>query len=456
MTRRLVLLLCVAALALSACGGGADEGSGTEAGGTEAAAGSEAAAPAEEGGGEGGEVALRWRTRPDNQAEIDVYSDVSNTIDESLEGVTLEYEAGTSETSSYQDVLKTEIASGTAPDVFWIPGTDVADFVERGLLLDLREYASASEDYSDEAFYPGPMEYLTFDPESGESGGPLWGLPRDVSTMVLYLNMDLINEAGAPDPRELAEAGEWNWDSFLEVAQAVTDLGGGIKGYGQNAWWGPYGYWINAAGGSFFNEDRTACAVDSPEAVQGLEFFSSLYNQYDVAVPYGEDAEPPFLAGQVGMFQNGRWATPGVRSGADFTYDVVKLPDGPGGPSNWLFWGAYAVNADTEHPEEAWQLVQQLTSTETQQTIAELGANIPSRVDEEAQEQFLSFTPPENTQAFLQGLEEDPQTEGPLWAGDWVGFDAALGPLVQSVVTGETTPDAFAESACSELSQYFE
>ncbi len=456
MTRRLVLLLCVAALALSACGGGADEGSGTEGGGTEAAAGTEAAEAPEEGGGEDGEVALRWRTRPDNQAEIDVYSDVSNTIDESLEGVALEYEAGTSETSSYQDVLKTEIASGTAPDVFWIPGTDVADFVERGLLLDLREYASASEDYSDEAFYPGPMEYLTFDPESGESGGPLWGLPRDVSTMVLYLNMDLINEAGAPDPRELAEAGEWNWDTFLEVAQAVTDLGGGIKGYGQNAWWGPYGYWINAAGGSFFNEDRTACAVDSPEAVQGLEFFSSLYNQYDVAVPYGEDAEPPFLAGQVGMFQNGRWATPGVRSGADFTYDVVKLPDGPGGPSNWLFWGAYAVNADTEHPEEAWQLVQQLTSTETQQTIAELGANIPSRVDEEAQEQFLTFTPPENTAAFLQGLEEDPQTEGPLWAGDWVGFDAALGPLVQSVVTGETTPDAFAESACAELSQYFE
>lgn len=457
MSRRLAVLVLTALLALTACASGADEGATTE---SDAAEGADAASEVEsetEAAAEGGDgVALRWRTRPDNQAEIDVYSEVSTTIDESLDGVTLEYEAGTSETSSYQDVLKTEIASGTAPDVFWIPGTDVADFVQRGLLLDLREYAEGSDDYSDDAFYPGPMEYLTFDPESSESGGPLWGLPRDVSTMVLYLNMDLINEAGADDPRELAASGDWNWDSFLGVAQAVNDLGGGIRGYGQNAWWGPYGVWINGAGGSFFNAERTECAVDSPEAIQGLEFFSSLYSQYDVAVPYGEDAEPPFLAGQVGMFQNGRWATPGARASADFDYDVVKLPDGPAGPSNWLFWGAYAVNADTENPEEAWQLVQALTTTETQQTIAELGANVPSRVDEEAQEQFLTFTPPENAEAFLQGLEEDPQTEGPLWAGDWVGFDAALGPLVQSVVTGETTAEEFGSSACGELSAYFD
>lgn len=72
------------------------------------------------------EVTLRWRTRPDNQEEANVYQSISNSLD--LEGVTLVYEPGGSETASYQDVLKTELASGTTPDVFWIPGTDVADF----------------------------------------------------------------------------------------------------------------------------------------------------------------------------------------------------------------------------------------------------------------------------------------------------------------------------------------
>lgn len=401
------------------------------------------------------EVSLRWRTRPDNQAEIDVYQGVSDDLSASLEGITLEYEAGGSETSSYQDVLKTEIAAGTAPDVFWIPGTDIADFATRGLILDLRELADGTDTYADSDFYPGPMFHLTYNPETGNDGEALWGLPRDVSTFALYLNMDLIEEAGAPDPRELAANGEWNWDTFLEVATAVDGLGDDIFGYGQNAWWGPYGYWINAAGGGFFTPERDACGLDSEESIAGLEFESRIYSEFDVAVPYGEDSEPPFLAGKVGMFQNGRWATPGARASADFNWDVVKLPDGPAGPSNWLFWGAYVVNANTEHPEEAWALVQALTTADTQAKIAELGANVPSRVSQAALDAFLTFTPPANNQAFLDGLSQNPATEGPLWAGSWPEYDAIMGPAVQAVLTGEQSIDDFKATICDEANQVF-
>ncbi len=80
------------------------------------------------------------------------------------------------------------------------------------------------------------------------------------------------------------------------------------------------------------------------------------------------------------MFTNGRWATPGARADVDFNWDVVQLPTGSGGTQgNWLFWGAYVVNANTEHPQEAWELVQALTTADTQAQISELGANIPSR-----------------------------------------------------------------------------
>ncbi len=413
--------------------------------------------PTAEAGGEmsGDEVALRWRTRPDNQAEIDVYQGISDQLDESLGNIALTYEPGGSESSSYQDVLKTELAAGTAPDVFWIPGTDIADFATRGLILDLRDYANKDADYSDEDFYPGPMYHLTFNPETSNTGESLWGLPRDVSTFVLYLNMDLIEEAGAQDPRELAANGDWNWDSFLEVAQAVSALGGDIKGYGQNAWWGPYGYWINAAGGNFYNADRTACALDTKEALTGLEFERTMYQDYDVAVPYGEDSEPPFLAGTVGMFQNGRWATPGTRASADFNWDVVKLPDGPAGPSNWLFWGAYGVNANTAHPAEAWELVRALTEADVQAQISELGANIPSRVSQDAIDAFLTYSPPANNQAFVEGLSQNPQTEGPLWAGSWPEYDAVMGPAVSAVLTGEKTVDEYAGTICDEANLVF-
>jgi multiple sugar transport system substrate-binding protein len=238
-------------------------------------------------------VTLRWRTRPDNQAEIDVYQAISNKLDVELPGIDLVYEPGGSETASYQDVLKTELGAGTAPDVFWIPGTDIADFAKRGLILNMRSLANASPGHNDGDFYPGPMFHLTFNPDTGNSGEALWGLPRDVSTFALYLNLDLIDEAGAPDPRELAAAGQWNWDTFLQVAVAVDALGGDIFGYGQNAWWGPYGYWLNAAGGGFFTENRDGCALDTPESLAGLEFERRIYQEFDVAVPYGEDSEPP-------------------------------------------------------------------------------------------------------------------------------------------------------------------
>jgi multiple sugar transport system substrate-binding protein len=423
---------------------------------TEAPKATEEVKATEEAAASGAEVALRWRTRPDNQAEIDVYQSISDELDQQLEGISLKYEAGGSETSSYQDVLKTEIAAGTAPDVFWIPGTDVADFATRGLIMDLREMAAGTEGYSDENFYPGPMFHLTFNPESGQSGETLWGLPRDVSTFALYLNLDLINEAGAADPRELAKEGKWNWDSFLEVASAVRGLGSDIYGYGANAWWGPYGVWLNAAGGGFFTEDRTACALDSKESLAGLEFEQKLYGDFDVAVPYGEDSEPPFLAGKVGMFQNGRWATPSVRSSAKFTWDVVELPEGPAGkPGNWLFWGAYVVNGKTAHPEEAWQLIQALTTAETQGKVSALGANIPSRVSQEALDAFLTFTPPDNNQAFLNGLAKEPATEGPVWAGSWPEYDAIMGPAVQAVLTGNQSLDDFKASICNEANKVF-
>lgn len=399
------------------------------------------------------EITLRWRTRPDNQEEADVYQSISDAV--GIDGVTLIYEPGGSETASYQDVLKTELASGTAPDVFWIPGTDIADFATRGLLLDMRTMADDSAGYSDSDFYPGPMFHLTFNPDSGNTGEALWGLPRDVSTFALYLNLDLINEAGAPDPRELEANGEWDWAAFTEVADAVSALGDDIQGYGGSAWWGPYGVWMNAAGGGFFNEDRTACNLDSAESLAGLQFAQDLYTSGS-AVPYGEDAEPPFRSGNVGMFQNGRWATPGIRT-VEFDWDVVGLPTGPsGGPGNWLFWGAYVVNGNTEHPEEAWALVQALTTAEVQGQVAELGANVPSRVSQEALDAFLTFTPPANNQAFLDGLANDPASEGPLWAGSWPEFGTVMDSAISSLLTGETTLDDFSTSVCDEANKAFD
>jgi multiple sugar transport system substrate-binding protein len=458
MTKRLTVLLFVLALVAAACSSDDSTDSETT---TTAAAGevstttAAAAATTTSSGDTATEaITVRWRTRPDNDQETAVYQSISDDLQGQLTDVTLTYEAGGTETEGYQTALLTQLAAGEAPDVFWIPGADIADFASKGVILDLASYAAADPDFSVDDFYPGPMAQLTTDPATGQPGDVLWGLPRDVSTFGLYLNLDLINEAGAADPRELAEAGAWDWEAFAGVAEAVTDLDPEVFGYGQNSWWGPVGWWLYSAGGGFFNDAVDACGLDTDESIAGLTAFRDFYAT-GAGFTYGEDAEPVFKAGTIGMFQNGRWATPGIRE-VDFNWDVVKLPDGPGGPSNWQFWGAYVVNANTENPQAAWDLVAALTSAPVQAQVSELGANIPSRVSQEALDAFMTFSPPENNQAFLDGLSENPVTEAPLWNGDWPSYRDAMNTAVNSVVTGDLAIEEYQANICTELNQYFD
>ncbi len=395
------------------------------------------------------EVSLVWRTRPDNQAEIDVYTAASESIDAGWEGVSLTYSAGGQEGAGYQDVLIAEIEAGTAPDVFWIPGTDVARFAELGLILNLNDLASADAEFSKDDFYPGPMGFLTTPLEEGQE--VLWGLPRDVSAFAIYYNADLFDEAGLDYP-----AAGWTWDEFFAAAEGITALGEEIKGFGMNAWWANWGYWVNAAGSSFFTEDYKGCGLNNEATVVGLEAASSLFEN-GWAVPWGEDTEPPFLAGNVGMFMNGRWATPGTIANAGFNWNVAPLPEGPGGPTNWLFWGAYVVNAKTAHPEEAWDLVTRLTSAEIQGQIASLGANIPSRATEEAIALFLGTLPDSgvDNQAFVDGAAVG-MTEAPLFFGDWPAIDAEYGSQVNLVLNGELSAQEFADTICDRVAPLFD
>ena len=147
--------------------------------------------------------------------------------------------------------------------MFWIPGTDIARFQTEGLILDLGPLAAA-DGLRHLRVLPGADVPPHLRPEAGAPGDKLWGLPRDVSTFALYLNNDLIAEAGADDPRALAEAGEWDWETFAGGGRAGRPPSAATtRASRMNSWWANYGYFMNAAGGGFFNEDRTACALDT-------------------------------------------------------------------------------------------------------------------------------------------------------------------------------------------------
>ena len=79
----------------------------TEAAATEAAATEAAAAETEAAAAGGDKPKLVWRTRPDNDAEANLYKSISDLLQPEFADFTLEYSKGGSEGSPYQDQLKT-------------------------------------------------------------------------------------------------------------------------------------------------------------------------------------------------------------------------------------------------------------------------------------------------------------------------------------------------------------
>ena len=390
-------------------------------------------------------VTVRWRTRVDSADEQKVYQTISDKLSEQLKskGITLKYEP--QPVDGYFENLKVQLSSNTAPDIFWLAGAFVASYATGGTILDLKNIAAADKDFSTKDFYAAPMTELTH-------GGSLWGLPRDVGPLVIYFNEDLFTQAGLKTPAELSKAGKWNWDEFNKAAAALTDAKTGTYGFGHDNWWGPWGYWLYAAGGSLFNADKTACNLGSEGSLKGLQALQDAYvkNKTSPLPGAASSGQNTWLAGNEAMFFNGRWFTPAAR-GAKFKWGVAEMPEGPGGKFTWGFWGAYAINSKTTVSKEAWEVVKALTSAENQGAVAALGSNIPSRNSKAAQDEFLKASPPADNSPFLKSLDYA-TGEFALWGGD---LDNILNQIIQpeldKVWQGTQSPADFAKKVCPQV-----
>jgi multiple sugar transport system substrate-binding protein len=433
-------IMAMLAMILAACGvSTTQQGGGAQP--TAAPSGGGAAQPtaAPSGGGAAQGVTIRWRTRPGDAAEQKVYEELNALVNEKLasKGIKASYDPGANQ--GYFEKLKTELAAGNAPDIFWIGGVELADFVATGQILDLKPLIDKDKDFKLDDFYPNVISEVTRD-------GKIYGLPRDISTMVTYYNEDMFKAAGLKTPKELAAAGQWNQQAMLEAAKKLTDPSKQQYGLGFGNWWGPgWGYFINAAGGSLYNADKTACGLNTPAALEGAKLANSLYTE-KLVVPGDADGEALFNAGKVAMYFNGRWFTPGVRTNAKFTWDVAPMPEGKV-KTTWLFWGPYLVNAKTANPDAAWEVLKVLTSAEATGKVAALGTNIPPRKDQSAVEAFLKSTPPSNNQAFLDGVPYA-ALEAPLWAGSWADYSGGVQKAWDQMIAGKITPEDFVKQAC--------
>src|SRR5262249_13372569 len=112
-----------------------------------------------------------------------------------------------------------------------------------------------------------------------QRGAALYGLPADLTPMVMFYNRDLFAATGVPEP-----APSWTWDDWLADAKKLTVTSNGqVSRHGTAI--GNWSAMVWGNGGELVSPDGKRLLLDSPQAAAGVQFAADMINVHHVAPP---------------------------------------------------------------------------------------------------------------------------------------------------------------------------
>ncbi|MEZ0395731.1 MAG: extracellular solute-binding protein [Anaerolineales bacterium] len=337
MKHKILALLIVLAIGLTACGGGAE--------------------PA----GEEGVIVLRMWVHTNNafiagyEAAIAAYEAEHPNVDIQLEN--FDYEL-------YLQTLQTAMPAGEEADILQLFGTWTSQYYER--LAPVPPEVMTVEE-AQQTFYAAPIGGFIVD-------GVLYGMPQEFNMEYggVLVNKSLYEAAGLPYPPQ------WQtMDDVLADAQALTqtDASGmmSVAGFHFTSA-DPTAFsflaGIKQRGGDYWNADRTGFTFNTPEARAQLQWMVDAVNAGVVdPVVFNDETNfviDAFFQGKVGIGYIGAWAiAEGQANFPDFAdeWDYFYLPPFEGDPvfvadSGW----GLTVSPNSQHQDIAWDFIKFLTT----------------------------------------------------------------------------------------------
>lgn len=311
-----------------------------------------------------GPVDLRMVMWSANQAHHDLFETIGAAYvaenPDKVASVSFEPLTGT----AYASALTTQIAGGDAPDLAWIAESYAPQFVTSGVFADLTPAFEATESFELDDVLPGALDLWTHE-------GKHFGYPFSNSPFGVYANLDLLEAAGQPNPRDLIASGQWTWDA-LAAAGAATAESQGVAGFVPSA--DPYRQWNDALGAMWLSwgaqpwgEDGNSCAMDSPEMVDFFEWFHG--HIFTTGAIPGPGEEFDFASGQA-AFKAGQLSG-STTLGDAFNWDFLPFPEGPAGAVPVVGQGGIAVIARGDHPEIAAEFLAYFVNRENSELLAQ-------------------------------------------------------------------------------------
>lgn len=361
--------------------------------------------------------------------------------DELLAKVIAEFEAenpdinvevvGAASGQNYYDFVRVNLLAGTGPDIYYGAATLWPEFVQ-GFFLDLNPYMARDGVELDE-YVIGNQLLIN---------GKVYGLPFGANLSATFYNKDLFNQSGLAFPED-----DWTWSDMLDMAKKITRLGpeGNITTAGllipdpQSGWRN----FIHQSGGSFRSEDMRQFTLDTPEAVEALEFLGSLHSEHQVLDPtWGTGT---FLEGKAGIYyMNSNWLQLMESRSLPFDWDIIPQPRHRRQASSFNV-PVSVIAAHTEHPEEAWRFVRWFTGPEGSAIWSRNGLRVPGILDPGVINDVVSLTD-RNIRALFDQLYAGNVFLGPEWGPAWNRIRPMMDPIVAEVIRGERpAPDAARE-----------
>jgi ABC-type glycerol-3-phosphate transport system substrate-binding protein len=294
-----------------------------------------------------------WTSNEDHLALFDSIADAYIADHPEIKSITFE----SLPFEEYNTTLTTQIAGGNAPDLAWM-GDLSADLIDSGALVPLTETLEGTEGWGFEDLLPSVTGEFSRD-------GELYAYPFSNSPFALYVNTDLLDEAGQTlDPEGLT------WDQVSALGSAVnaaTGKGGFVVNDFNYSSWNTLATVWTAFGASAWNEDGTECGFDSPEMAEAFTFLhKAIYT--DKSMP-GPGTTADFFAGDA-AFAVAQVSRAGNLDGS-FAYDIQPLPAGPVGTYSVIGQAGMGVLQSSAHVEAATGFLAYLTNPENAAKLAQ-------------------------------------------------------------------------------------
>ncbi|MEZ4663179.1 MAG: sugar ABC transporter substrate-binding protein [Caldilineaceae bacterium] len=277
------------------------------------------------------------------------------------------------------DTMLTDMAAGTAPDLFQGCCTYFPIWAQKGYTLDLRPFVSAHIDQATIADWD-PAQYRSlFLPD-----GHQFGLPKYHGAVALYFNRDLFDAAGIAYPNA-----DWTYETYLDAMQQLTqpaaqDDTPPRRGSMVDIAWDRIQMHVNSWGGHLINPaDPLDCTMGEPAALAAMRWLheriwtdQSMATYIDVQ---NMSTRSAFINQRVAIIEEGSWALKEILTYANFRVGVAPFPTGPQRRVTLATTDGYGIYQGTEHPDAAWELMQFLTSAEYGLAMAQANYLQPAR-----------------------------------------------------------------------------